>query len=185
MFSNWALFLDRDGVINERLPGAYVRDPKEFQFTEGATEAIRLLRKIFSPVVVVTNQQGIGKNLMTEDELELVHQFMRESIQSAEGMIDAIYFCPDLANDPNSCRKPAPDMAFQAQRDFPGIQFGQSVMVGDSVSDMEFGSRLGMYTVFITSKQGEEQLLESSDCTINARFSSLAEFAASLETPRH
>jgi histidinol-phosphate phosphatase family protein len=180
MFANWALFLDRDGVINERLPGAYVRTPEEFEFATGALAAIQSLSQLFRPVVVVTNQQGIGKELMTEEELATVHQYMLQEVRGAGGRIDSVYYCPELATQPQSCRKPSPEMAFQAQQDYPEIQFERSVMVGDSVCDMEFGSRLGMYTVFITSKPGEELLLETAGCLVNARFSSLAHFAASL-----
>ena len=150
--SNWTLFLDRDGVINQRIPGRYVADIEEFVFLDGVLEAIRFFAENFGKIIVVTNQQGIGKGLMTDAQLNRVHAHMREQIERAGGRIDAIYYCPKLAKDKPECRKPNIGMARQAQADFPEIDFEQSIMVGDSVTDMEFGLKLNMKTVFIQTK---------------------------------
>lgn len=149
--SKWTLFLDRDGVINERIPNDYVRTPDQFNFIEGSPKAIARLSNIFGITVVVTNQQGIGKGLMTETDLSTIHTKMVEKIESEKGTIHKIYHCPHLAKNHPDCRKPNSGMAFQAKKDFPQINFKQSFMVGDSISDMEFGHRLGMTTVYITS----------------------------------
>ncbi len=147
---NWTLFLDRDGVINERLVGDYVKIPEEFSFIAGVPEAISSLSKVFGRIIIVTNQQGIGKGLMKEQDLELIHNNMMKGIEDAGGRISKIYHCPHLERDKSSLRKPNTGMALQAQKDFPGINFNKSVMVGDGLHDMEFGRRLGMLCVLIS-----------------------------------
>ncbi len=106
--SEWTLFLDRDGVINKRLPGKYVRKIEEFEFLPLVPQAIARFSLIFGRIIVVTNQQGIGKQLMTEAELEVVHKFMFQEIEKSGGIVEAVYFCPDLKTDANPCRKPSP-----------------------------------------------------------------------------
>ncbi len=172
------LFLDRDGVINKRLPKRYVEKPKQFEFAEGVLEAFPLLKEKFERIFVVTNQQGIGKGIMTAEALYSVHQKMQKAVQEAGGKIDAIHFSPNLATDPNSTRKPAPDMALQIRQNFPEVDFKQSIMVGDSVSDMLFGKRLNMKTIMITTNPDEVR--KSSILFVDAYFESLAAFANSL-----
>ncbi len=150
--SSWTLFLDRDGVINHRIPGSYVMEIEAFKFMEGVREAVRYFSKIFGRIVVVTNQQGIGKGLMTDAQLARVHAHMREQVELSGGRLDAIYYCPKLAKDNPECRKPNVGMALQSQADFPEIDFQKSIMIGDSITDMQFGLKLGMKTVFIQTK---------------------------------
>lgn len=152
---SWTLFLDRDGVINRRIIDDYVRNIDEFEFLESVPESIAKLANLFGVIVVVTNQQGIGKKWMTESDLESIHQHMVKSIEQAGGRIDKIYHCPMLKTEENNCRKPLPAMGYAAKNDFPNIDFSKSVMVGDSISDMEFGKALGMFNVFITDEPRE------------------------------
>lgn len=147
----WTLFLDRDGVINKKLPNDYVKNIEEFEFIEGAGEAISKLGSIFGRIVVVTNQQGIGKGLMTAQELNEVHDYMQSKLIEMGGKIDKIYFCPDLADSKSNCRKPNTGMAEEARNDFAEIDFKKSIMVGDSLSDMQMGKRVGMLTVHVNS----------------------------------
>lgn len=153
MMEKWTLFLDRDGVINERIVGNYVRKWEEFVFEKGVLEAMPILARKFDRIVVVTNQQGIAKELMTAQDLEIVHQQMLDVLHLNHGRIDKVYYCPLHEKENPACRKPNPGMALEAQLDFPEIIFKRSVMVGDSISDIEFGKRLGMKTVFITTKK--------------------------------
>lgn len=175
------LFLDRDGVINQRLPGAYVRRWEEFIFLPGVLLAIVLLKGYFDRIIVVTNQQGIGKGLMTNDDLHAVHRKMCREIEQAGGRIDAIYYCPDLKTRADNCRKPAPAMALQAQRDAPDIDFTRSVMVGDAASDMVFGRQLGMQTVLIETNGEEIIKLAGEPEWVDQRFPSLWAFAKKVE----
>ena len=143
----WTLFLDRDGVINERIMGAYVRSIDEFKFLPEVPNSIAQLSAIFGRVIVVTNQQGIGKGLMTERNLHDVHDYMCAEVERQGGKIDHCYFAPEMDNAESFMRKPRPGMALKAQADFPEIHFERSVMVGDSDSDIVFGQQLGMKTV--------------------------------------
>lgn len=146
----WALFLDRDGVINVEKEGDYVRNKDEFHFISNAPEAIAQLSRLFGRIVIVTNQKGIGKGLMTEDDLAQIHDHLIQEVEKHGGKIDRIYYCSSI--DPGSpCRKPNNGMALQAKHDFPEINFSRSVMIGNTLSDMRFGKSCGMYTVFILS----------------------------------
>lgn len=159
---HWTLFLDRDGVINEEKVGSYILSWEEFVFLPQVKEALRLLAQRFGRIIVVTNQRGVGRGLMTAEALEEIHTRMRAEIEAAEGRIDAIYACTDIA-DESPCRKPNPGMAHQAKRDFPEIDFARSVMVGNSESDMLFGRSLGMYTVWIATKKPHPEPIEVAD----------------------
>ena len=143
---SWSLFLDRDGIINERIIDGYVQNPAQFVLLPYVREAFVELRQRFGHIFLVTNQQGIGKGLMSEQDLEQVHGYMEAEL---EFPFDRIYFCPELASANSPFRKPEIGMALQAQRDFPDVDFSRSVMVGDAVSDMLFGEKAGMFTVFI------------------------------------
>ncbi len=148
--TTWTLFLDRDGVINERIPNDYVKSVKEFSFFAGVPLALEKIEPIFGHIFIVTNQQGIAKGLMTTEDLAKVHRHMKKTIENLGGRIDKIYYCPEKS--PSPCRKPNTGMAEQAKRDFPTVDFSRSIMVGDSASDIEFGNRLGMFTVFVETK---------------------------------
>ncbi len=145
----WALFIDRDGVINERITDDYVKQPDEFHLIHGVLDAFAKFAAIFNPVIVVTNQQGIGRGLMSISQLNTVHDKMLQEIVSAGGKIDAVFFSPDLKNTRSFTRKPAIGMGLKARKQFPSIRFKKSVMIGDSYSDILFGYRLGMVTVLI------------------------------------
>lgn len=177
---SWSLFLDRDGVINVRKLDAYVLKPDDFIFCEEAENSISRLSQLFGPVVVVTNQQGIGKGLMSEDDLQAIHTKMVSGIEAAGGRIDKIYYCPELKEAHSFFRKPAPGMALKAKKDFPVIQFKKSVMVGDTISDMRFGKQLKMLTVFIGD---EKELISKNHKLIDYAFSGLKEFADFLIRP--
>lgn len=167
---DWTLFLDRDGVINRRIIGGYVTRWEEFEFLSGVLDAMKVFSQHFKYIVLVTNQQGVGKELMTEDDLDAVHDAMMQEIEANDGRIDLILSCTQLASDPDNFRKPKPDMAFMAQEIFPDIDLAKSLMIGDGQSDIDFGRNAGMCTVFI----GDENS-RADDCV-----SSLYEFSKSL-----
>jgi histidinol-phosphate phosphatase family protein len=174
---NWTLFLDRDGVINRRIVGGYVQTWDQFEFLEGVKEAIRNMTGVFGRVVVVTNQQGVGKGLMSLEDLELIHQKMTTAIQAAGGRIDAVLACPDLEHQQPNGRKPSPHLALQARARFPEIDFARSIMVGDSPSDMAFGANLGMYTVFV---DGGDPNARVGQAGCHLRLASLKAFAEKM-----
>lgn len=147
--SSWSLFLDRDGVINKRIVNDYVKNWNEFEFLDGVVDAVKKFSSVFGKIVVVTNQQGIGKRVMRPEDLELIHKNMVYELTYFGGRIDRAYHSPFLASENHPSRKPGIGMALQAQKDFPEINFSKSIMVGDSGSDIEFGKNAGMKTIFI------------------------------------
>jgi histidinol-phosphate phosphatase family protein len=158
--NSWTLFLDRDGVINKNIDGSYVLDWEQFEFKIGVLETMPKLSKLFSKIIVVTNQQCIAKGLITEYELNEIHQNMMNMIELNGGKIDAVYFAPDMASEENILRKPKNGMAFLAQNDFPNIDFSKSVMVGDKLSDMEFGKSIGMATIYLSDVYMQNPLID-------------------------
>ncbi|MFT5821901.1 MAG: D-glycero-alpha-D-manno-heptose 1-phosphate guanylyltransferase [Crocinitomix sp.] len=147
--SSWTLFLDRDGVMNERLIDDYVKQLNELRIIENVPKAVQRFTELFGRIVVVTNQQGIGRGMMTTDDLSMIHGFIEEVIKTAGGKIDKFYFAPQLRSENSNYRKPGTGMGLQAQLDYPEIDFSKSIMVGDSESDIEFGMKLGMKTVML------------------------------------
>ena len=147
MRSGWTLFLDRDGVINELLPMDYVKTKQEFVFKKEALEELALLSKIFDNLFIVTNQQGVGKRLMSEEDLMDVHNYMLEEIQRAGGRITKVYSCIHLKELDCDCRKPKPGMLRQAFKEYPESDPVKSIVVGDSSSDIEMAHYLGILSV--------------------------------------
>lgn len=165
-----ALFLDRDGVLNTLRRNDYVKSPDELEILPGVPEAMALLRQQFARIFIVTNQQGIGKRLMTEADLQAIH----DKLLAAIGPVDRIYHCPELERSHSFRRKPNIGMALQARHDFPDIRLKGSVMIGDSRTDMLFGRRCGMTTVLV----GDNLDLALSDpYLVDYRYASLLDAA--------
>jgi len=146
------LFLDRDGVINVKLDGQYVKNTDEFEFMIGVETAISKLSKIFNRILIVTNQQGIAKGIMSEKDLGILHEYMLLELKKNGGVIDKIYYCPHLAAENCSCRKPNPGMIQQAIIDFPEIIVEGSYLIGDSDTDILAGNKMGLITVKVDNK---------------------------------
>ncbi len=173
---SWTLFIDRDGVVNEEKKDDYIRNWEEFIFYDGVKEAFKLFAGKFGRIIIVSNQRGVGKGLMTEDDLASIHRKMQAEIEAAGGRIDRIYYC--TSTDPkHPDRKPNPGAAFMAKNDFPEIDLGKSVIAGNKPSDMLFGRFAGMYTIFIKSTN-PDQLIPHPD--IDLAFDSLFNFAKAL-----
>lgn len=173
---SWTVFLDRDGVINHDKKDDYIHNWEEFQFYNGTEEAIRLLSEKAGYIIVVTNQRGVGKGLMTEDDLNDIHEKMKASILNAGGRIDGIYYC--TATDTlHPDRKPNPGMVFRAAGDFPGIDLSKAIIAGNNQTDMQMGRNAFIYTAFITTSQHAPKLPHPD---IDFSFNSLLEFAKTL-----
>ena len=173
---DWTLFLDRDGVINHEKENDYILNWSEFEFYPGVTEAIRLLSEKFATIVVISNQRGIGRGLMNEKDLLDIQHRMKSEIAKAGGRIDKIYYC--TATDPHHFyRKPNPGMALQAAKDFPSIDLSKTIMVGNKLSDMQFGRNAGTYTVYLRTTHPEQPLPHAD---IDLSFPSLIDFAKAL-----
>ena len=145
------LFLDRDGVINTKLEGKYVRNFSEFEFMPGALDSISKLSNLFNRILIVTNQQGIAKGIMSEADLNTLHTKMQERIEKLGGKINKIYYCPHLQIMNCMCRKPNSGMIEQAIIDFPEISVKNSYLIGDSDSDIKAGKRMNLNTVKVNN----------------------------------
>ena len=144
-----AVFLDRDGVINVKAAdAAYVTSWEEFAFLPSALEGLRLLAALDVPIVVVTNQRGVARGLMSEDELSAIHTRMRADVAAAGARIDAVYAC--VHNFGCLCRKPEVGM-FRAAAEDLGIRLNRSVVVGDALSDMLAARRIGATAILVGS----------------------------------
>jgi histidinol-phosphate phosphatase family protein len=126
---------------------------------------------------VVTNQKGVGKGLTLLSDLEIIHENMKAQIKAAGGYIDEVYFCPDL-DEQSPYRKPNPGMGLKAKSKFPEIDFKKSIMVGNTIGDMEFGRNLGIFTVFLSTTRPE---VSAEDPRIDLFLNSLQEFALLLK----
>jgi len=146
------LFLDRDGVVNVKLDGRYVQNADEFEFMPGAENAIAKLSIIFKRILIVTNQQGIAKGIMSANDLNTLHQYMLQQLKVKGGVIEKIYYCPHLAAENCSCRKPNPGMIRQAIIDFPTIKIEESYLIGDSDSDIIAGDKMGLNTIKVDNE---------------------------------
>jgi len=173
---SWTIFIDRDGVINHEKKEDYIKNWDEFRFYEGIKEAFQVLNKKFGKIVVVSNQRGVGRELMTETDLHNIHQYMTKEIVTAGGRIDKIYYCTSTDNKhPN--RKPNPGMAFLAKADYPGIDLNKSIMIGNKLSDMRFGRNAGIYTIFVATTNPDTAF---PHIDIDNRFGSLPDFVKAL-----
>jgi D-glycero-alpha-D-manno-heptose 1-phosphate guanylyltransferase len=174
----WTLFLDRDGVINDERLGEYVLNWDGFVFSEGVLNAFDMLSKKFGRIIIITNQRGVGKGLMTEEAMHHIHQEMQREVKMAGAHIDAIYYCTEK-DELCFNRKPNPGMAVQAFRDFKDIDPAKSIMIGNKPSDMRFGRAAGMYTVFVTTTNPHEPFPHPD---VDLRFSNLLQFAQALQS---
>jgi D-glycero-D-manno-heptose 1,7-bisphosphate phosphatase len=156
---NKAVFLDRDGVINKKIIGDYVKCWEEFEFLSGVKEAIKLLNQANFKVIIITNQAGIGRGVMNESQLQMIHQKMLDELQTDGAKIDAIYYCPHHPDDNCNCRKPKTGMLKQADKDF-NIDFKNSWMIGDESKDIEAGKKMGCKTYMVTKDKGLLQVVK-------------------------
>lgn len=144
-----AFFFDRDGVVNKRIIGGYVTNPKKMIFLPHFFEIFSLVKSAGFLTILVTNQQGIGKGLMTETQLAKVHEFMQSELKrNCKAGFDDIYYCPGLKKFEPPCRKPRPGMLLKAAGKWD-IELGKSWMLGDSPSDAAAGKKAGANTILV------------------------------------
>lgn len=175
---SWTLFLDRDGVLNHDKDKSYIFNYGEFKFYDGVLKSLEFFTEKFGIILVVTNQRGVGRGLMTEADLQDIHTRMLADIHKNGGRIDKIYYCTSTDNlDPN--RKPNPGMFLQAKADYPTILPHQSIVVGNNISDMEFGRNAGIHTVFVKTTQPGQTIPHPA---IDLAYEGLPEFAKALRS---
>jgi D-glycero-D-manno-heptose 1,7-bisphosphate phosphatase len=175
------VFLDRDGVLNQKMPeGSYVTTASDFHILPGVPEAIARLNRAGLRVLVVSNQRGIALGLYTAVDVDDLHAALQRELASHNAHIDAFFICPHDHGECN-CRKPLPGLFEQAAEQFPTITAATSVMIGDSLVDMEFARRLGMTAILIDSGTAPSRSEDESARALAAVcFSSLPEAVNAL-----
>ncbi len=144
-----AVFLDRDGIINWRIVGGYVRTPAEFRFLPDVFAFLQGIRRLGLMSIVVTNQQGVAKGLMGLEELERVHAYMQQELRRRIGFgVDDIFVCTDAADSGSFRRKPEPGMLLEAVQKW-SLHPELCWMVGDTATDILAGRRAGIRTILV------------------------------------
>ncbi|MDF2412377.1 D-glycero-beta-D-manno-heptose 1,7-bisphosphate 7-phosphatase [Aeromonas sp. 1HA1] len=172
-----AIFLDRDGVINEDT--GYVSQVDDFHFLPGVIEAMQLLKKKGYLLIVVTNQSGIARDYFSEDDFMNLTEWMDWSLADRDVDLDGIYFCPHHPDHsaPCDCRKPEPGMLLLAQQEL-GIDMSRSYMVGDKPSDLKAAAsaKVGHKVMVRTGKPVTDAGIALAD----AIYDNLHDFAVSV-----
>jgi D-glycero-D-manno-heptose 1,7-bisphosphate phosphatase len=166
-----AVFLDRDGVINQKAPeGDYITRWGDFHVLPGVIEGVTSLNRAGFSVIVVTNQRCVAKGFITIAELEKMHQQMTDFLAQSGAVIDATFYCPHEMEPVCDCRKPAPGMLLSAAQ-LHGIDLAASWMIGDSDIDIEAGKNAGCKTVrLLTPDEAASELTRASDSDSQADF---------------
>ncbi|MFC1976024.1 D-glycero-beta-D-manno-heptose 1,7-bisphosphate 7-phosphatase, partial [Chloroflexota bacterium] len=152
-----AIFLDRDGVICENRSD-HVKSWQEFRFLPGAKESIAALSRLGLPIIVVTNQAAIGRNMVSAGVVEDIHRRMVAELAAYGGRIDRVIYCPHRPEDKCDCRKPEPGMLWQVAREMD-IDLSRSYMIGDAATDLMAGQKVGCQTFLVLTGRGFQQLL--------------------------
>jgi D-glycero-D-manno-heptose 1,7-bisphosphate phosphatase len=150
-----AIFLDRDGVLN-RERADYVKCWEEFELLPGVLPALARLAALQRPVLVITNQSGIGRGRMSRAAVDEIHRRLQVLVQGQGGRIDAFYVCPHRPDEGCGCRKPQPGLLLQAAQDF-GLDLGQCLMIGDALTDYQAAVAAGCACCLVmTGRQGAQ-----------------------------
>jgi D-glycero-D-manno-heptose 1,7-bisphosphate phosphatase len=175
------VFLDRDGVTNRKLPeGQFVRCWRDFEFLPGAESAIAALNRSGRHIIVISNQRGIALGLYTRAEVETLHMKLQERMAEHDAHIDGFYYCPHDRNQCD-CRKPKTGLFEQVFRDFPEASAQNSIVIGDSISDIQAARTLGLLAIFIqgdpkTQKPGAEKAAALADAVANSLIEAVEKY---------
>ena len=173
------VLLDRDGVINRRIVGGYVTCWEKFVFLPGALEGLRLLTEKDYHVIVVSNQQGVGKGLMTTADLQEITSKFVEEVETHGGRILGVYYCTHRAEDSCQCRKPKHGLLLRAQAEHH-FAFRDTFLIGDSESDLLAAQAVGCPALMVSDapSAGLEKLPYASQVTVPSLLAA-AEFVVS------
>lgn len=150
-----AIFLDRDGVINENRAD-YVKSWREFTFLPGALPALALLAQMNLPIIVVSNQSAVGRGVMRRRDVDAIHHRMIAGILKAGGRIDAIFYCPHRPEEACTCRKPQPGMLLAAAAQLQ-LDLTRSVFIGDAETDVQAAQQAGCYPLLVRTGRGQRE----------------------------
>jgi len=169
------VILDRDGVINQDSE-EFIKSPQEWLPISGSLEAIALLHQHGFKVVVITNQSGIARGLLSDETLTAIHQKMQQLTNASGGAIAAIYYCPHGPGSACSCRKPKPGL-FQAFAQDKQVDLANIYSVGDSLRDLQASLAVGARPILVKTGKGQKTLLENPQLNLPV-FENLYDAAA-------
>jgi D-glycero-D-manno-heptose 1,7-bisphosphate phosphatase len=173
------VLLDRDGVINRRIVGGYVTCWEKFVFLPGALEGLRLLHEKNCYPIVVSNQAGVAKGLMTAADLQDITRKFLEEVEAHGGRIHSVYYCTHRAEDNCPCRKPKPGLLLNAQAEHH-FAFEDTFLIGDSESDLLAAQAVGCPAIMVSSASSAsfEKLPHAPQVTVPSLLAA-AEFLVS------
>lgn len=163
------IFLDRDGVINKNRDNDYVKQWDEFEFLPRAKEAIKALTDANWNIVVISNQAGVGKGIMSAQAVEDINHRMINEIECCGGKVKAVYYCPHKPDENCECRKPKPGMLLRAAQELD-IETSDSYLIGDNIADIQAGALVGCTTILVETGRGKEYLGKRNQWTINPDY---------------
>lgn len=176
------VILDRDGTIV--IDKHYLGDPSDLEFTEGATEGLQHLHRLGCRIVVITNQSGIGRGILTQVQVDCVNDRLRDMIAELDVPIEAIYLCPHTPDAGCPCRKPSSALLLTASREL-GFAPASAIVVGDKASDVEFGRRVGAMTMLLTRNHQSTNEDETAPDFIVTGLDEVARITERLLQERH
>lgn len=178
------LILDRDGVLNyEAPPPGFVMRPQDFRWLPGALEALAMLRAAGVRLSVASNQSGVGRGLMTLDELHAVNAKMQAEAEGAGGALDAVLCCPHAPEAGCSCRKPEPGLIQEAMA-CSGVPAEESLVIGDDERDLQAAEQAGVRAVLVRTGKGratEARLAGRADIRVYESLHALARVIAGMQ----
>ncbi len=173
-----AVFLDRDGVINENRPD-HVKSWSEFRFLPGSPEAIARLSGAGVRVFVITNQAIINRGMVSKDEVDAINLRMMAELQRRGGRLEAVAYCPHRPEEQCDCRKPRPGLLLSLAKEY-GLDLGETVLVGDALTDIEAATAAGCRAVLVMTGRGQEQFAKASATGKNG-FAVARDLAAAVD----
>ena len=174
-----AIFLDRDGVLNEEVN--YLSNPDDFKLINGVLEALKLLKQKGYLLILITNQAGIARGYFTLEALNSIHQKMNNIFNKNNVFLDDIFYCPHHPDYTGECdcRKPKPGMIFKA-RDKYSIDLKDSFMVGDTLNDIKAGQNANCKTILVLTGHGSEEKKKINEIIPDFIYRDLLEFAKNI-----
>jgi len=163
-----AVFLDRDGVICENRDD-YVKSWKEFVWLPRAKEALSRLKSYGYIAIVITNQSAIGRGIVSRETVDKIHQRMEREIAQTGGKIEKVYYCPHKPEDGCSCRKPEPGLLLKAAGDLK-LDLRTSYLVGDAITDIEMGHKVGSRTIMVKTGKGLSELADKNRWKVRSDY---------------
>jgi histidinol-phosphate phosphatase family protein len=143
------IFLDRDGIINQKSSTVdYIKSWDEFRLLPGVIEALQLLIKNNFQIFIITNQAGVARGFMSEEDLQKIHENLINHFEKNNIHVTKIYYCPHGWNDGCSCRKPEPGMLLQAEKEF-NFAIKEAIFIGDDARDKKAGDAAGCQTILM------------------------------------